>query len=169
MADNLEIERKFLVIGDGWRVGATRHRIRQGYVSVSARTSVRVRQRDDRGFLTIKIELAGPARREFEYEIPVAHAIALLREACERPPLDKVRHEVRFRGMLWEIDEYAGANDGLIVAEVELDAPDREFARPEWLGPEVTAEPRFLNSRLVERPFGEWNVGYAELLASYGA
>ena len=169
MDDHLEIERKFLVTGSGWRDGATRRVIRQGYIATSATTSVRVRQRDDQGFLTVKIDLSELVRREFEYEIPVADTILLLRESCQRPPIEKVRHDLRFRGMLWEIDEFGGANDGLIVAEVELDAPDQEFARPDWLGPEVSSEPRFRNSRLAERPFREWDISYAELLDSYGS
>ncbi len=168
MAENLEIERKFLVIGDDWRAGASSHVIRQGYILTSETTSLRVRLLDDKGFLTVKSDLRELTRHEFEYEIPVEDAVTLLDRICPSPKIEKVRHIVEFGGMTWEIDEFTGLNSGLIVAELELTAPDQGYDRPLWIGPEVSAEPQFLNAQLVNKPFCEWGITYAELLSSHG-
>jgi adenylate cyclase len=152
----VEIERKFLLAGEGWR-NAVEHseRLAQGYLGGS-RASVRVRIGDGRAWLNIKARVRGAERLEFEYEIPLADGEQLLAELAEPGRIDKVRHHVRHAGALWEIDEFAGDNAGLVVAEIELDAVDAEFARPAWLGREVTDEARYYNLALAERPYAHW-------------
>lgn len=160
----IEIERKFLVAGDGWRAGVQRSvRMAQGYLNdhaaVAAGTqlaSVRVRIGEGRGWLNLKSREAGPSRREFEYEIPLVDAQALL-GLCVGTPIDKVRHYVPFAGYTWEVDEFAGDNAGLVVAEIELPAVDAAFARPHWAGAEVTHLPRYYNLALAARPYRCWH------------
>jgi CYTH domain-containing protein len=150
-----EIERKFLVSGDGWR-GGPATRLRQGYLSTAKERTVRVRAAGDCGTITIKGITVGAARTEFEYPIPVDDAHAMLDDLCERPLIEKTRHIVPAGDVTWEIDEFEGANTGLIVAEVELESEAQSFARPSWLGPEVTGDPRYYNANLIARPFTEW-------------
>jgi len=149
-----EIERKFLVVGGGWR-GGRRSRLRQGYLHASKDRSVRVRLEDGVGTLTVKGAARGLSRAEFEYRIPARDAAALLR-LCERPLIEKTRTRARFGGRIWEVDEFSGDNRGLIVAEVELDRADRAIALPPWVGREVTRDPRYLNANLFRRPYREW-------------
>lgn len=152
----IEIERKFLLAGDGWRRAAGRSlRIRQGYLG-GERCSVRVRIDDDKATLNIKSRRLGAVRSEFEYAIPRAEAEELLALAAE-PVLAKRRHFVEHAGALWEIDEFEGDNAGLIVAEIELDAVDAAFERPDWLGAEVTDDPRYYNVNLVREPYSRWS------------
>lgn len=151
----LEIERKFLVVGDGWREGGRRARLRQGYLCASKDRSVRVRLEDGRGTLTIKGPTRGAARSEFEYPIPARDAAALLR-LCEKPLIEKSRTRVRHRGRLWEIDEFAGANAGLVLAEIELRRADENIPLPPWAGTEVTRDPRYLNANLFKLPYRSW-------------
>lgn len=158
----VEIERKFLVTSDAWRQGAFGERLRQGYIANEPARSVRVRVQGQSGFLTIKGQGQGQgqskalARLEFEYEIPVADAEVLLETLCGGKLLEKTRYKVRVGTHLWEIDEFHGANGGLIVAEIELGAEDEPFEHPEWLGAEVSHDPRYLNVQLIVRPFGTW-------------
>lgn len=151
-----EIERKFRVSGDAWRGRGTATRYRQGYLSTVKERTVRVRVAGDRAQLTIKGITVGASRTEFEYEIPVDDADVMLDELCEQPIIDKVRHVVEIDGTTWEIDEFAGANAGLVVAEVELDDADQHVTRPAWLGEEVTDDPRYFNANLVAHPYSEW-------------
>lgn len=151
-----EIERKFLVEGDSWREGARSTAFRQGYLSTVKERTVRVREVGDAGFLTIKGITVGAERTEFEYRIPVEEARAMLDDLCERPIIEKTRHVVDHAGLTWEIDEFGGANRGLIVAEVELDGAEQEIDLPSWAGPEVTDDPRYFNSNLIARPYTEW-------------
>jgi adenylate cyclase len=159
----IEIERKFLVAGDAWRTQAARRvRIAQGYINDHAavasgaqQASVRVRIGDGRGWLNLKSREAGPSRQEFDYEVPLADAEALLR-LCVGATIDKVRHYVPFGGYTWEVDEFAGDNAGLVVAEIELPAVDAAFARPDWVGAEVTDQPRYYNLALAARPYARW-------------
>lgn len=152
----LEIERKFLVRGNDWK---TDHgvRISQGYLNRDKERTVRVRIAGAKAFLTIKGINIGATRREFEYEIPVADAEQLLK-LCDGPPIEKTRHKVEYAGMTWEIDEFHGANEGLVMAEIELRNEEQTFARPVWLGPEVTADARYFNSNLAARPYADWPV-----------
>ena len=159
----IEIERKFLVRGDGWRSAA--HKVvpmAQGYLndlatveSGAMQASVRVRIEGDAAFLNIKSREAGPRRQEFEYAIPVADASALLALAVGGR-IEKKRHYVPHAGRLWEVDEFLGDNAGLVVAEIELDAVDAPFERPHWLGAEATHAPRYYNLALASRPFAQW-------------
>lgn len=141
-----EIERKFLVAGDGWRT-TSGVRFTQGYLSRIPERTVRVRIAGPRAFLTIKGKTDGATRAEFEYEIPVADAEALL-ALCEPGRIDKTRHTLDHDGHTWEIDEFHGAHQGLLLAEIELDHEDEPFTRPPWLGAEVTHNPRYYNATL---------------------
>jgi CYTH domain-containing protein len=151
-----EIERKFLITGDAWRNLGTSTVFRQGYLSTVKERTVRVRSAGDQGWITIKGITIGATRTEFEYPIPLADADAMLDELCERPIIEKTRHVVEVDGTTWEIDEFAGVNEGLIVAEVELDSINQEFTRPEWIGNEVTDDPRYFNANLISHPYKEW-------------
>ena len=151
----VEIERKFLVRGNDWRTDQG-VRIIQGYLNRDEERTVRVRMAGERAFLTIKGVNTGAMRAEFEYEIPVADAEQLLK-ICVGALIEKTRHTVVYAGMTWEIDEFHGANEGLIVAEVELEDPEQTFAKPAWLGPEVTADARYFNSSLAVRPYSSWH------------
>jgi adenylate cyclase len=150
-----EIERKYLVRGDAWRELAQGVRYRQGYLSTVKERTVRVRTVDDRGYLTIKGVTIGATRREFEYDIPADDAASLL-ELCEQPLVEKVRYKIPFGGLTWEVDEFEGANQGLIVAECELSSEDQRIELPPWIGNEVTGDPRYFNSNLIAHPFTKW-------------
>ncbi len=152
-----EIERKFLVSGTGWQQPTPR-RVIQGYLNRDKCRTVRVRINDLRGFLTVKGINAGATRDEFEYPIPLADARQLL-GLCDGALIEKLRHESIFEGMRWEVDQFQGANAGLVVAEIELATGTQAFARPAWLGEEVTRDPRYFNSNLSAHPFSAWSVG----------
>ncbi|HOB62144.1 MAG TPA: CYTH domain-containing protein [Candidatus Competibacteraceae bacterium] len=153
-----EIEHKFLLQDERWRQQVERSvRMRQGYLLSDSHCSVRVRVADERGFLNIKSGTLGIQRSEYEYPIPLAEAEEILDTLCEKPLLEKTRHYVRFGAHLWEIDEFAGDNAGLIVAEVELSRVDEPFARPDWLGEEVSHDIRYYNSQLARHPFSTWS------------
>ena len=151
-----EIERKFLVTGDAWRELAEGTMYRQGYLSTVEDRTVRVRTVGAKGYLTVKGITVGATRTEFEYEIPVADADTMLDELCIRPLIEKTRHKIPFNGLVWEVDEFAGDNDGLIVAEVELSHEDQELRLPNWIGEEVTGDPRYYNANLVVHPYKAW-------------
>ncbi len=156
----VEIERKFRVVSDIWRSSVERSlRVAQGYLTTNPDRTVRVRQKGDRGELTIKGRgrERGLVRSEYEYEIPVEEALQILSEFCADRIVEKVRHEVRVGDHLWEIDEFSGANEGLIVAEVELSGSDEDFLVPRWVGEEVTGQVRYYNARLAQEPFCQWN------------
>lgn len=154
-----EIERKFLVKGDAYRALAFHHyHIAQGYIASGHGRTVRVRIRDEQGFLTIKGPSldGGLSRYEFETEIPVADARDLL-QLCEPGIIDKTRYLVRMPdGHIFEVDEFHGENDGLVMAEVELTAADEPYQRPDFLGREVTGDRRFYNSHLRAYPYRMW-------------
>jgi len=160
----IEIERKFRVVGEGWRPHVVKSvRMAQGYINDMAalrearqNASVRVRIAGDQAFLNLKSRELGRSRQEFDYPVPVADAEALLR-LCVGGLIDKVRHYIPQDGLTWEVDEFSGDNAGLVVAELELPAVDTAFARPGWLGREVTEEQRFYNLALAERPYSRWS------------
>lgn len=151
-----EIERKFLVTGYGWRGLAQPVRYRQGYLSTVRARVVRVRTAGDRGFLTIKGETTGISRSEYEYEIPVADADEMLTLLCEKPLIEKNRVTAAAGDVMWEIDEFLGDNEGLILAEVELQHADQRITLPEWIGEEVSGDPRYFNANLVKNPYSKW-------------
>ena len=152
----LEIERKFLVIGTAWQTLAAGALTRQGYLSSAAERTVRVRIAGDQGFLTVKGKSRGLSRAEFEYAIPVEDAAAMLDGLCEKPLIEKTRYRVPFGAHTWEVDEFHGANAGLVVAEVELASADEEPALPPWVGREVSQDARYFNANLVKKPFTTW-------------
>ncbi len=154
----LEIERKFLVADERWRAAAaTSVALRQGYFSTGRRAVVRVRlaAAESRGWLTIKGPPKRGVRPEFEYAIPHADAVALL-ALCGALVVEKTRHRVPFAGRVWEVDEFAGANRPLVLAEIELESVDAAVELPAWIGREVTDDRRYGNSSLARRPFGRW-------------
>lgn len=157
----VEIERKFLVATDAWRFDARGERregvrFRQGYLPGTDAATVRVRLEGERGVLTIKARGDGLARLEYEYTIPTQDAVELLDKVCTQPQIDKIRYRVNVGEHVWEVDEFLGDNAGLVVAEVELDAEDERFTLPEWVGAEVTDDPRYLNVNLARHPFRAW-------------
>ncbi|MCB0061244.1 MAG: CYTH domain-containing protein [Caldilineaceae bacterium] len=157
-----EIERKFLVTGDAWRCGECTT-IRQGYLVTDKARTVRVRTKeraetgDTHAYLTIKGATSGAARAEYEYEIPLTDAQELLDQLCIRPLIEKHRYTLQHAEMTWEVDEFFGDNAGLIVAEIELDDADQSFAKPDWLGKEVTDDHRYFNAALTQHPYREWS------------
>lgn len=151
-----EIERKFLLRHDGWRTLASGTPYRQGYLNSQKERTVRVRAVGDRGFLTIKGPTIGAARAEYEYPISVDDANALLDTLAEQPLIEKNRYTIPCGGLVWEIDEFFGDNAGLVVAEVELAREDQPFDKPDWVGEEVTGDPRYFNSNLIRHPYTRW-------------
>jgi adenylate cyclase len=153
----LEIERKYLVMKDSWRdaVESERHVV-QGYIAAGGKATVRVRVKGDRAYLTIKGPSAGIGRSEYEYEIPVADGEAMLAELAVSPVVEKTRYRVRCGDHVWDLDVFAGANAGLVMAEVELGREDEAFTLPDWAGEEVTGDPRYYNVNLARQPFSTW-------------
>ncbi|MDZ7736971.1 MAG: CYTH domain-containing protein [Gammaproteobacteria bacterium] len=155
-----EIERKFLVIDDRWRdhVEQSIHQI-QGYLGSTESCSIRVRIAGDKASLNIKSATLGITRREYDYPILLDEAREILDELCVKPLIEKTRHIVRVGRHKWEIDEFAGDNSGLIVAEIELASADEAFRKPTWAGDEVSDDPRYYNVCLVEHPYKDWEDG----------
>lgn len=151
----VEIERKFLVTGTGWRQPHPLHLI-QGYLNLDPARTVRIRTDGVRAFLTVKGPTCGATRSEFEYPVPPADAGPLL-ALCDGARIDKLRHIIAVGGVRWEVDEFLGDNAGLVVAEIELAAEDQAFERPEWLGREVTDDARYYNSNLAQHPYRNWH------------
>ena len=151
-----EIEKKFLVTSPTWRRHVTGQVYRQGYLSIDRKRTVRIRVVGKRGILTIKGERIGDTAPEFEYPIPAADARTLLDTLCLRPLIEKTRYTINHKGHTWEVDEFHGDNEGLIVAEIELNREGERFERPEWIGKEVTKDFRYTNANLVERPYTKW-------------
>ena len=147
-----EIERKFLVTGQSWKKPGAGVQYRQGYLNTHKERVVRVRTMGGKAALTVKGVSVGASRLEFEYEIPVDDANQLL-DLCENPLIEKTRYRIEHGGLIWEVDEFHGVNKGLVIAECELEAEDQEIDKPNWIGDEVTGDPRYLNSNLVARTF----------------
>lgn len=152
----LEIERKFLVVGEDWKKGATGRLYRQGYLSLDPERSVRVRLVENEGWLTVKGASTGGTREEFEYPIPEEDAQRLLDALCHRPLIEKRRYRIRFAEHLWEVDEFFGENQGLVLAEVELREAGERVELPDWVGLEVTDDPRYFNLYLSRHPYATW-------------
>jgi len=153
----VEIERKFLLAGAGWRALGEPVLLRQGYLSADPRRTVRVRIEGAHAMLTIKGKTEGAARGEWEYPIPVDEAAELLDRLCERPLIEKYRRRIAFGGHVWEVDEFLGENAGLAVAEIELASEDAAFDKPDWVGQEVTGQARYYNSSLIRFPYSRWD------------
>lgn len=155
-----EIERKFLLRDESWRQQADEGTaFRQGYLIGAEKASVRVRIEGDRANLNIKSATLGVYRQEYEYPIPLADAEEMLDKLCERPQIEKTRHLLRHGDHTWEIDVFAGDNEGLVVAEVELASEDEPFELPDWAGEEVSHDTRYYNVCLVRHPYREWRDG----------
>jgi adenylate cyclase len=154
----IEIERKFLIregYENKWKGDSGGTPFVQGYLCKERGRTIRVRIAGQKAFLTIKGEVHGISRPEFEYEVPLNDASAMLL-LCEGPLVEKTRHLVSHEGHLWEVDVFGGKNAGLIVAEIELDDVEQQVPLPEWVGQEVTGDIRYYNSSLSRHPFGEW-------------
>ncbi len=151
----IEIERKFLVVGEDWKHGASPQLLSQGYLNRDKQRTVRVRIADQQAWLTVKGVSQGALRAEFEYPIPLDDARQLM-ALCDGPRVEKYRWRVPQGALVWEVDEFVGDNAGLVVAEIELSSEEQTFDKPAWVGAEVTHDPRYFNSSLASRPYRSW-------------
>lgn len=154
----IEIERKFLLKNEGWQTADEGTLYRQGYIVSGVGKVVRIRVAGSTGFITIKgsSQEGLLSRSEYEYEIPLPDANEMLDTLCESGIIEKRRHKVKYGNHVWEIDVFAGNNTGLVVAEIELQAEDEAFDIPDWIGDEVTDDPRYANSQLAKVPYNQW-------------
>lgn len=150
-----EIERKFLVNQEKWIPPEKKICIKQGYLSTHPGRIVRIRIAGDKAWLTLKSDLSGFTRNEFEYPVTVTDA-CLIMKMSPFFIVEKYRHLTEYRGLVWEVDEFTGENQGLWIAEVELETEDQPVEYPEWIGEEVTSDPRYYNAYLAEKPFSTW-------------
>jgi adenylate cyclase len=156
----VEIERKFLVSSDAWRSRIRRSdHLRQGYIAGSEQCSVRVRILDGEARLGLKSRVSTMRRLEYEYAIPVTEANEIFDQLCVMGRIEKLRHRVPIGSHEWEVDEFLGANQGLIIAEIELQDESEAFVRPPWLGMEVTGDVRYYNTCLAQAPWPTWSEG----------
>ncbi len=153
---NKEIERKFLVKNHDFKKIERGVLIRQGFLSTANERVVRIRIKESQAYLTVKGISIGASRTEFEYEIPLKDAEIMISELCEKPVIEKYRYCIKTNDFLWEVDEFKGENEGLIIAEIELRSEDQPFDIPEWVGEEVTGDPRYYNSNLIRHPYSTW-------------
>jgi len=151
-----EIERKFLVTHTTWKQAAHGVRYRQGYLVADGERTVRVRVAGERAYVTLKGRTTGISRAEFEYDIPLPDAAQILDALCPKPLIEKTRYRVPHQGLTWEVDEFAGENEGLIVAEVELSDEAQTLELPDWVGAEVTHDRRYTNASLSRYPYRLW-------------
>ena len=153
-----EIEHKYLVRRNVWKPSTPGVLYRQGYLSSATERVVRVRIAGDKAYLTVKGITTGVTRLEFEYAIPIADATTMLDKLCEQPLIEKTRYREEFQGHVWEVDEFHGDNDGLLIAEVEVADESETFALPSWADAEVSNNPRYFNANLVSNPYKNWRV-----------
>ena len=152
-----EIERKFLVTNDSWRQQVTQKMtLKQGYFGAAKKASIRIRVSGDTANINIKSATLDIVRKEYEVPIPLDDAEEMLNDLCERPIIEKVRYHVPIGKHVWEIDEFSGDNQGLLVAEIELSTPDEDFEKPDWLGDDVSLDERYYNVCLVKNPYKNW-------------
>ena len=152
----IEIERKFLVKNNQWRQNAIGHRIIQGYLPTQKNIAIRVRIAKEKAQINIKSKLSDIKRNEFEYPVPLNDAYEILNQLCVKPVIEKIRYVINYNGFKWEIDEFFGENEGLIIAELELTDIKQSFPKPDWLGKEVSGDDRYLNVMLVKEPYKSW-------------
>ena len=153
----LEIERKYLVINDKWKENILSESVlKQGYIANQPNATVRVRIAGEVAYLNIKSATTGITREEFEYQIPLSDAEQILEQVAEHPFIDKTRYKVQWGSHVWDLDLFAGENQGLIMAEVELNSEDESFELPPWAGKEVFGDPRYYNASLVKHPYTQW-------------
>jgi CYTH domain-containing protein len=153
-----EIERKFLVSGTPWHNATEQYHYRQGYLSLDPQRVIRIRTDGEHGYLTIKGAPSGITRLEFEYKIPVPDAAEMLDTLCLKPLIEKTRYKIKYHNFVWEIDVFEGENAGLVIAEVELSDENTPIDLPDWVGQEVTGDPRYSNAALVQHPFSTWSI-----------
>ncbi|WP_069791382.1 CYTH domain-containing protein [Cyanobacterium sp. IPPAS B-1200] len=155
---SMEIERKFLVNKELWQPPDDGVVYQQGYIYTQNGSTVRVRIAGNLGFLTLKGQTKGITRPEFEYPIPLVDAQEMLQIMCDRPLIEKKRYKIKIRELIWEIDEFFGDNQGLLLAEVELTSENQTISLPPWIDKEVTEDLRYYNSNLVKNPYnnGQW-------------
>ena len=152
-----EIERKFLILNDNWRKEADDGiHIIQGYMGSNEKSSIRIRVNGQNANLNIKSKTIGIQRSEYDYAIPLDEAKEMLDALCDAPLIEKTRYHVMHDGHKWEVDVFAGENEGLVVAELELSSPDEKFSKPDWAGDDVSEDPRYYNICLVKNPFKNW-------------
>lgn len=152
-----EIERKFLIVNDSWRQQVTSQKVMmQGYFAGGGKASIRVRISGDTANLNIKSATLGVTRKEYEIPITVEDAREMIENLCEKPVIEKTRHYVPQGQHMWEVDEFVGDNEGLVVAEIELSEADEVFEKPDWLGKEVSDDTRYYNVCLVKNPYKNW-------------
>ena len=153
----VEIERKFLVINDRWKASVeSESPLKQGYLATVSKASIRVRVSKGAAHLNIKSATLGIRRSEYEYQIPLQDGEEMLAKLTSGSVIDKVRFRVRCGEHVWELDQFHGDNEGLIVAELELSSEDEVFEKPDWVGEEVSGDPKYYNSSLVKHPFCDW-------------
>jgi len=151
-----EIERKFLVTSNDWKENNKGVLYRQGYLSIDPERTVRVRLESEYGKITIKGKKENGAGDEYEYDIPRNEAVYLIEHLCIKPSIEKMRCKINYRGNIWIVDEFLGENLGLILAEIELGSVNQQFDKPEWIGEDVTEDPKYKNANLVKNPFSKW-------------
>ncbi len=153
----IEIERKFLIINDNWRSLGRGKVYKQGYILTAKKmTTIRVRIVGNEAYLTIKSKTKGISRNEFEYSIPLEDGEIMLNTLCDRPLIEKIRYQINHDNLIWEIDEFQGENQGLIIAEVELENENQIINIPDWVGEEVSHDSRYYNVNLAKHPYQKW-------------
>lgn len=152
----IEIEKKFLLNYLPFSLMTDKEYIEQGYIVREKNKSVRVRLYGNKGFITIKSDLKGILRREYEYSVPKEDAKEMLLFICEKPLIQKNRYKVLFNGLEWTIDEFKKENKGLLLAEIELNSSDQKFELPDWIGKEVSHDPKYYNVNLIRNPYSKW-------------
>ncbi len=151
-----EIERKFKVKDKTYKELSEGQLYKQGYLSIEPEHTVRVRVANNKGYITIKGAVSGMVRKEYEYEIPAFEANELINSLCKKPIIEKYRYTLMLNGFTWEIDEFRGENEGLVLAEIELQSENQQFQLPDWIGEEVTNDMRYYNSNLISNPYCKW-------------
>jgi len=160
----VEIEKKFLVKDNRWKDNAQAKEYCQGYLSSGSGATVRARIAGEDGFLTIKSEHKGISRLEYEYSIPLNDAMEILEKICPKPLIHKKRYRLVYDNNLWEVDEFSGENEGLVLAEIELTSEDQSFTKPPWLGQEVSQFKRYYNASLRIYPYSKWTEAEKNML-----
>ncbi len=155
--NNFEIEYKFLVTSNKWKKNDGVF-YKQGYLLINKTKTVRIRIGGEKAKLTIKGEKTGPSGKEFEYEIPYEDAEYILDNLCIKPLIEKKRYKVNYDGFTWDVDEFFGENEGLVLAEIELESIDQKFNKPDWVGENITDDPKYKNANLVKNPFKDWKI-----------
>lgn len=152
----IEIEKKYLVTSNQFKMHSNPVYYMQGYLHEDSEKSIRIRVYKNKGFLAIKSSNVGLVRAEYEYEIPFEDAREMLTKYCTKPLIEKNRYILSYEGFKWEVDEFYGDNEGLVLAEIELESIDTIFPKPSWIGEEVTGDPRYYNTSLSVKPYKLW-------------